>query len=99
MPPVQLLRPNWEFWKGFLSLAGVVERLQEVLPPCFEDLDREFAVAVVDSRGCHKLINSGPLPEAVAASGAIPFLFAGVNIPGQCSHYVRFSNRLVPECY
>jgi len=35
------------------------------------------------SRGEYKVVNSGPLPEAVAASAAIPILFAPVEIPGR----------------
>ncbi|GMH33314.1 hypothetical protein BSKO_01148 [Bryopsis sp. KO-2023] len=82
-PPIERLRLNWQFWNGLISLEAVVERLEELLPPTFEELDREFAVGVMDCEGCHRMINSGPLPEAVAASGAIPLLFAGVDIPGR----------------
>jgi predicted acylesterase/phospholipase RssA len=32
--------------------------------------------------GQHLLIDSGPLPEAVAASAAIPILFQAMDIPG-----------------
>lgn len=48
----------------------------------FEDLDREFAVGVVSSEGQHVLIDAGPLPEAVAASAAIPVVFSAVEVPG-----------------
>lgn len=112
-----------------LSLDGVVERLRDLLPPTFEDLQTEFAglcekgsvlqllhkcpqcsdilvslsllyqrsksdykyrllcclpaVGVVSAEtGQHLLIDSGPLPEAVAASAAIPWLFQAVDIPG-----------------
>jgi predicted acylesterase/phospholipase RssA len=44
---------------------------------------QDFAVGVVDSKGHYRLIDSGPLPEAVAASAAIPFIFAPVDVPGQ----------------
>ncbi len=37
----------------------------------------------MDRHGKHHVIDSGPLPEAVAASAAIPVLFKGVNIPGE----------------
>jgi hypothetical protein len=46
-------------------------------------------VGVVDSSGRHVVISSGPLPEAVAASAAIPFVFAAVDIPGK---YVRIAD-------
>jgi hypothetical protein len=37
---------------------------------------------VVTADGRHLLIDSGPLPEAVAASAAIPFIFEAVDVPG-----------------
>eukprot|EP00798_Chlamydomonas_sp_ICE-L_P020914 gene20914-27760_t len=77
--PIKLLRLGSIIpWRGgFLSLQGVVERLREVLPPTFEDLDKEFALGVVGRDGVHRVIDSGALPEAVAASAAIPFLNDG----------------------
>jgi predicted acylesterase/phospholipase RssA len=82
VPPIQLLRPCWEPWRGgVLSMDAVVERLRDLLPPTFEDLERDFAVGVVDSHGNHVLIDRGPLPEAVVASAAIPFVFAAVDVP------------------
>ena len=44
---------------------------------------QKFACAVVTRNGKHLLTDKGSLPEAVAASAAVPFLFAGVDIPGQ----------------
>jgi predicted acylesterase/phospholipase RssA len=83
VPPVQLLRPCWQPWRGgFISLEAVVERLRQLLPPTFEELEREFAVGVVTRSGRHVLLDSGPLPEAVAASAAIPVIFAPVDVPG-----------------
>jgi predicted acylesterase/phospholipase RssA len=82
-PPWKLLRPSWKFWQGLFSLDGVVERLRELLPATFEELDRDFACAVLTSSGDYIVLDSGPLPEAVAASAAIPFLFAPVHIPGR----------------
>ena len=35
------------------------------------------------ANGQHVLVDSGPLPEAVAASAAIPFLFKAVAVPGR----------------
>jgi predicted acylesterase/phospholipase RssA len=43
---------------------------------------QDFAVGVVCKDGRYRLIDSGPLPEAVAASAAIPFVFAPVHVPG-----------------
>lgn len=44
---------------------------------------QEFAVGVVSKNGEYRLIDSGALPEAVAASAAIPFVFEPVDVPGQ----------------
>lgn len=52
------------------------------LSPKLPLVSQDFAVGVVDSNGNYALINSGPLPEAVAASAAIPLLFAPIHIPG-----------------
>lgn len=85
VPPIKLLRwsrfPPWR--GGLLTYEAVIDRLREVLPPTFEDLQCEFAVGVVDANGRHCIIDSGPLPEAVAASAAIPVVFEHVYIPGQ----------------
>lgn len=40
-------------------------------------------MGVVSADGRYRLIDSGPLPEAVAASAAIPFVFEPLHIPGQ----------------
>lgn len=84
--PIELLRPSLEPWRGgLLSLDDVIAKLRELLPPTFEELQREFAVGVVTAEGEHLLIDSGPLPEAVAASAAIPFVFASVDVPGEAA--------------
>lgn len=81
--PIQLLQPCFEPWRGgLLSLDGVVARLSELLPPTFEELQRDFAVGVVTADGEHVLVDQGPLPQAVAASAAIPFIFSSVDVPG-----------------
>jgi predicted acylesterase/phospholipase RssA len=78
-----MLKPCWQPWRGgVLSLDAVVDRLAQLLPPTFEELERDFAVGVVNAAGEHVLIDSGPLPEAVAASAAIPFVFSAVDVPG-----------------
>lgn len=81
--PVQYLRPSLRPWRGLASLDGVVERLRDLLPATFEELEMEFAVGVVDaSTGRHVVVDSGLLPEAVAAAAAIPCVFAPLSIPG-----------------
>ncbi len=86
--PASLLRPSLAPWRGgALSLDGVIARLRDLLPPTFEDLPCDFAVGVVTSSGEHLLIDSGPLPEAVAASAAIPYIFEAVHVPGTSEQY------------
>lgn len=79
-PPIAFLRPSWTPWRGLASLSGVVELLREVLPPRFEDLPLPFGVGVVNEAGRAELVTSGPLPEAVAASMAIPRVFLPVRV-------------------
>mmetsp|Transcript_22284 Transcript_22284/g.38117 ORF Transcript_22284/g.38117 Transcript_22284/m.38117 type:complete len:210 (-) Transcript_22284:228-857(-) len=85
---MDLLQCSRSAWSGggLLSLERVVQRLRDLLPARFEDLQTDFAVGVVTVDGQHRLIDSGPLPEAVAASAAIPFIFEAVDIPGQGEH-------------
>lgn len=79
-PPIAFLRPSWTPWRGLASLGGVLELLREVLPPRFEDLPVPFGVGVVNERGEAELITEGPLPEAVAASMAIPRIFLPIQV-------------------
>ena len=53
--------------------------LQHVLT---QGILQKFACGVVSWNGQYVLVDSGSLPEAVAASAAVPFLFANVDIPG-----------------
>ena len=74
---------NEEPWGGLLRLDGAVARLRELLPPTFAGLQRRYACGVVDASGQHRTLSSGPLPEAVVASMAIPCLFRAVAVPAQ----------------
>lgn len=74
---------NEEPWGGLLRLDGAVARLRELLPPTFAGLERPYACGVVDAQGNHRTLASGPLPEAVVASMAIPCLFRAVEVPAQ----------------
>ncbi len=78
--PLAYLRPHLPVWRGAFSLRAMVARLRELLPARFESLGRPFAVGVIARGGAHRLVSSGPLPEAVAASCAIPWLFAPVRV-------------------
>jgi hypothetical protein len=81
-PPTLLQGLNEEPWTGALRLDGAVARLRELLPPTFAGLQRRYACGVVDATGRHRTLSSGPLPEAVVASMAIPCLFRAVAVPG-----------------
>lgn len=82
-----------------LTLDPVVDRLRQLLPATFEELPVPLAVGVVDQSGKHVLIRSGPLPEAVAASAAIPMIFSAVDIPGDMQrHAVGCFDRFLLQC-
>ena len=81
--PLRSMRPRLAIWSGAFSMRVVLGRLRGWLPPRFEDLDRPFGVGVLRTDGQGELLTSGSLPEAVAASGAVPHLFAKVEVDGQ----------------
>ena len=70
-------------WRGLFSLQPMIDFLRDELPATFEELPFPLAVGVVDAQGQHRLISSGPLPEAVAASCAVPYLFQAVEVSGE----------------
>jgi predicted acylesterase/phospholipase RssA len=83
--PWQLMRVHGAFWRGLFSMGEVIDLLTELLPPTFADLDRPFAVGVRLPDGTHGLVHDGPLAPAVAASCAMPGVFAPVELaPGPC---------------
>lgn len=81
--PLALCSPHLAPWRGLFRMDSIVRRLSELLPPRFEDLQRPFGVGVMSPSGQHRLITSGPLPVAVAASMAIPKLFVPVELDAQ----------------
>jgi len=60
----------------------VLDELRDWLPPTFEDLERPFGVGVRRPDGSAGILTTGPLPDAVAASCAIPGVFAPVPVDG-----------------
>lgn len=80
--PFTVLRTHLRPWRGVFSLRELIRRLNAWLPPTFEQLPRPFGVGVMDGTRAHRVIHRGPLPEAVAASCAIPWLFAPVEFDG-----------------
>jgi NTE family protein len=78
--PIRRMRPSRRPWRGVFSMRPVVTELALDLPPAFSDLRVPFAAGVVDRRRRFRLLHDGPLPQAVAASCAIPGLFPPVRI-------------------
>jgi len=60
---------------GVFSLEPMIEFLRAHLPERFEELSTPLAVGVVNEEKEYQLLTSGSLPEAVAASCAVPYLF------------------------
>ena len=80
--PIAALWPHYAPWQGLFAIESLVERLRGLLPARFEDLPKPLGIGVMLLDGTPVLRTSGPLPEAVAASCAIPRLFTPVNIDG-----------------
>ncbi len=83
MPPWKLLRLHAQPWRGLLDTSAFAEFLRPHLPATFADLRHPLAVGVVDARGQHRLLTSGPLTEAVVASCAMPYAFRPVQVAGE----------------
>ena len=81
-PPSHLLQGHWRIWRGVFLFDRALARLRELLPPRFEDLPFPFAAGVRAPDGRHALLTEGPLPEAVAASCAMPVVFVPIEIDG-----------------
>jgi predicted acylesterase/phospholipase RssA len=79
--PFDLMGWHRQPWRGIFSLDPLLTWLRDHLPPTFADLDRPFAAGVAGARGA-ALLTEGPLPEAVAASCAIPGIFLPVSHGG-----------------
>lgn len=82
-PPWRILVPSARPWRGLFGLGALRRRIARDLPERFEDLRRPFAVGVVDATRRPRILTSGPLVPAVAASCAVPFLFAPQLLDGE----------------
>jgi len=80
--PYRWIRPHWAVWRGAFSMRAFLALLRAHLPPTFSALNRPFGVGVCGPDGAHHLLTEGPLPEAVAASCAVPYLFSSVPVAG-----------------
>ncbi len=63
-------------------MRAIIADLADRLPEDFQALSRPFAVGVMTPDGGHRLVRTGPLARAVAASCAIPGLFSPVPLDG-----------------
>lgn len=84
--PLGWASPSFAPWRGLLRLDRVIAELRTRLPATIEALPRPFGVGVATRGGGHRLVTSGPLPEAVAASCAVPWLFAPVQVADEVLH-------------
>jgi predicted acylesterase/phospholipase RssA len=80
-PPIRWLRPSPTPWRGAFSLSAARDHLAGLMPGAFRDLPRPFAVGVVRDRA-PTLLTGGPLPDAVVASCAMPWVFSPIAIDG-----------------
>ncbi|MES2641716.1 MAG: patatin-like phospholipase family protein [Myxococcota bacterium] len=95
--PFALMGVHARVWTGAFSLDPLVTWLRARLPPTFADLPRPFAAGVVRPDGTPGLLREGPLAEAVAASCAIPYVFAPVVLGGARFHDGGVADRLMLE--
>ncbi len=95
--PISLMRPHLRPWRGLLSLQPLVQFLRQRLPPNVEDLPLPFAVGVIDLQGQHRLLTEGDLACAVAASCAMPWIFASVEVQGERFEDGGAADRLAVE--
>ena len=80
--PIAWCTPHLAPWRGLFRLDAMIAELERHLPPTFDALPRPLSVGVVDG-DAHRLLSSGALAPAVAASCAVPLLFAPVEVGGR----------------
>ncbi|MCB9686507.1 MAG: patatin-like phospholipase family protein [Alphaproteobacteria bacterium] len=80
--PLAWCRPHVRVWRGLFVLDGMMEELARHLPTTIEELPLAFGAGVVAPDG-HEVVRAGRLVEAVAASCAVPWLFAPVAVGGR----------------
>lgn len=83
-PPLSWVSGHVAPWRGLFRLDPMIAELEARLPASFSALTCPLAVGVVHAADrSHQLLTDGPLPRAVAASCAVPWLFAPVDVGGQ----------------
>ena len=77
--PLAWVGPSRRPWRGLFGLQRVIAELRRHLPQRFDQLSRPLGAGA--ARGeVPVLLTAGDLPEAVAASCAVPYLFHPVRI-------------------
>jgi len=98
-PPRASLIVSIQPWRGMFRLDRMLEDLKKLLPPTFEALKTPLGVGVVDAQKKHRLITSGPLPEAVVASCAMPYVFVPVEVGGETFYDGGALDRLAVDAW
>lgn len=80
--PIALMGGHWAVHRGLFSMAPVIARLRALLPARVEALPRPLGLGVQEPSGQFAWRTAGPLPELVAASCAMPWVFAPVVVEG-----------------
>lgn len=80
--PYSLLSLHWKIWQGLFSIRKLLQRLERYLPASFEELPHPFGVGLCTMDRKAQLICQGSLIPAVAASCAMPYIFAPVEVDG-----------------
>mmetsp|Transcript_13689 Transcript_13689/g.40769 ORF Transcript_13689/g.40769 Transcript_13689/m.40769 type:complete len:279 (-) Transcript_13689:3-839(-) len=81
--PLRACRPSVTPWRGPFSTRGLRKRGADVLPKDFDDLAAPLGLGVYDRATLEtRLVTSGDLRQAVAASCAVPGLFSPVRLGG-----------------
>ena len=61
-------------------MKKLVLKMEQLLPSTFDGLERDFGVGLCTSDRQALIMREGPLPLAVAASCAMPYIFAPISI-------------------
>jgi predicted acylesterase/phospholipase RssA len=80
--PLSQISFHVRFWQGLFSLRKLQDRLQELLPELFTDINAPFGVGVCTLDWESRIMMNGPVVDFVVASCSIPYLFSSVDIGG-----------------
>ena len=95
--PIQMVSFSWRPWSGLLSMGPVQEKLTQMLPETFEDLERPFGVGLCTMGRERLLCTEGNLVDAVIASCSVPYMFVPHKVEGTLFRDGGFADRLMAE--